>query len=259
MDLKDFGRQLSTLWQNKQLGHFYIFISPVWPQDIVTAPPFDFISKVLAQDPAQLKAHPDVFIAAPRAKGNYTVEDLEAQGLFSFFALKSFQGGARFVVIPHAEQLSEVILNKLLKTLENPPPHTTIFFLAAQEKFPATIISRANVWRAASDPAAFASSALALGADLSQALRGFFQGTTSWSVLQEALKAEPQAEASLLAWMADILATYPAPHYQITQQLQADWQLALTAQKWHRPLAPLFYVLLTQIRTHLPAAAQSLA
>ena len=157
-----------------------------------------------------------------------------------------------------AEQLGEVILNKLLKTLENPPPHTTIFFLATQENFPATILSRANIWRSTPPATAMAAPTVALGPELQKALQGFFQGTTTWSVLQETLKAQPEAEAALLAWISWALAHYPASNYAKAQQLQTDWQQALHAQKWHRPLAASFYILLTGMRQHLPDAPQSL-
>ena len=252
MDLKDFDQQLLGLWQQHHLGHFYIFLDPTWPGDLEKGPPFVFMRQVLKQD--RPSTHPDVLVTAPPAKGHYTVEDLEAQGLFNFFDLKSFQGGPRFVVIPQADQLSEVILNKLLKTLENPPPQTTIFFLATHEHFPATILSRANLWRAASR----AISPVALGLDLQKALQGFFHGSTPWSVVQEALKAHPAAETALLQWISAALASADFPHYAQAQQLQADWQRTLLAQKWHRPLGPSFYLLLTGIRQYVPSAAQSL-
>ena len=259
MNLADFNQQLFQLWTQQRLGHFYILLSSFWPsgEDFSSAP-YPFIAQVLKGAANTLADHPDVLTVRPNAKGNYTVEDLEKQGLFSFFALKSFQGGERFVVFPQAERLGEVILNKLLKTLENPPPATTIFFQAAQENFPATIISRAAVWKATATAQGKAAQTLAFGPDVQRALRGYWQGTTKWSVVQEALKANPAAETALLAWISQVLAAYPAPNFALAQQFTADWQMALAAKKWHRPLHASFYVLLSGLRQHLPQALESL-
>lgn len=258
--MRDWGQHLATLWAQHTLGHFYILVRPDWPQDLtpINAPtvvPFSFIADVLKITPAQLAHHPDFLFLRPQ-KDHYTIGDLENGGLFSFLELVSFARGHRFIVFAQADQLSEIILNKLLKTLENPPPHTTIFFLSQRDNFPATILSRAAVWRATNALHSLAETTLALGPELRKALQDFWAHQRSWSFLQETLRHHPERENALAQWILQKMSD--VEDFAALNQLQQDWQAAEKAQAMHRPKAVAFYLLLTGLRQHLPQAPAEL-
>ena len=256
----DWDQHLRKLWAQHTLGHFYILADPSWPTKMELAQlgqraPFPFMASVLNVDPAHLIDHPDFLFLRP-LKERYTLTDLENAGLFSFLELASFAQGHRFIVFAQAERLSEIILNKLLKTLENPPPQTTIFFLGQKENFPATILSRAALWRKSADLNVLAQNDLALGPELRQALQDFWAHQRSWSFIQEMLHHHPEREAALLKWIFPKIGLIE--DYKALQQLQLDWQAAEKAQELHRPKVASFYILLTGLRQHLTSTQAKL-
>ena len=255
----DVNQYLQNLWTQHRLGHFYILVNSDWPKDWATppvSPPFALIAQALNVALPNVERHPDFLLLRPR-KDRYTLPDLAEAGLFTFLELVAFGQGGRFIVFTAAEKLSEIILNKLLKTLENPPPQTTIFFLSTTENFPATILSRAAVLRMkAPSTTAQAEEELALGPELRAALRDFFTQARSWSFLQETLRLHPEQEAALAQWILRQMSK--VEDYTVLTQLQKDWQAAEQAQALHRPSAASFYLLLTELRQHLPSAASLL-
>lgn len=77
-------------------------------------------------------------------KKNYSIKDNELGELFSFMEYGAMELPWRFAVIEDPHKLSNTYLNKLLKTLEEPAPNTTVFFLNnTDEQFLDTIESRA--------------------------------------------------------------------------------------------------------------------
>ncbi len=75
-----------------------------------------------------LMDHPDVLvITGVEEKKDYTVED--AVLMEKFFSWKAVQSKRKFVVIPEAHRLTEILANKWLKLLEEPPVTATIFLL----------------------------------------------------------------------------------------------------------------------------------
>lgn len=77
-------------------------------------------------------------------KKNYSLKDKELSELFSFMEYGAMELPWRFAVIEDPHKLSPTYLNKLLKTLEEPAPRTSVFFLNhTKEQFLDTIHSRA--------------------------------------------------------------------------------------------------------------------
>lgn len=70
----------------------------------------------------------------------------EIEAILSRFSLKSFEGGAKVLIVWNAQKLNTAASNKLLKFLEEPPEKTTILLLApsTQDLLP-TILSRTQL------------------------------------------------------------------------------------------------------------------
>ncbi|OGP91773.1 MAG: DNA polymerase III subunit delta' [Deltaproteobacteria bacterium RBG_16_54_18] len=67
----------------------------------------------------------------------------QVRGLQQEIAFKPFEARWRVVIIDGAERLTRASANALLKTLEEPPPQTTLILIAAAiEGLPATVLSR---------------------------------------------------------------------------------------------------------------------
>ncbi len=74
----------------------------------------------------------------------YTVH--EAANIVRKLSLKSFEGGYKVMVIWMAEMIGEVVANKLLKIVEEPPANTLFFFVSnSSENILNTILSRVQV------------------------------------------------------------------------------------------------------------------
>jgi DNA polymerase III delta prime subunit len=87
--------------------------------------------------------HPDVLvITGVEDKKDYTV--LDATQMEKFFSWKAVQSQRKFVVIPEAHRITQILANKWLKVLEEPPVTATIFLLNPRRiKLLPTIQSRA--------------------------------------------------------------------------------------------------------------------
>ncbi len=94
-----------------------------------------------------LMDHPDVLvITGIEEKKDYTVED--ATILEKFFSWKAIQSQRKFVVIPEAHRITQIIANKWLKLLEEPPVNATIILLNPRRiKLLPTIQSRSLALR----------------------------------------------------------------------------------------------------------------
>ncbi len=145
--MKDTHNFLLKKWKQKELAHFYIMKSP---EDIsLDAFSFferwieNFLTSILVEDPIILKTkkqinqiikngHPDILFIKPKSKQNkYTWENFN--DFFSFLNLKKFELSHRFIFISDIHLISEILCNKLLKSLEEPPSQTTIFFLQTKQ------------------------------------------------------------------------------------------------------------------------------
>lgn len=82
-------------------------------------------------------------------EGRLMVRIDQVRHLLQQLRLKSFRGGWRSVFFWHGEKLNLQSANALLKTLEEPPTQT-IFWMSVPyiDALPATVRSRAQIWRA---------------------------------------------------------------------------------------------------------------
>ncbi|NLB59938.1 MAG: hypothetical protein GX806_02505, partial [Lentisphaerae bacterium] len=92
----------------------------------------------------QLKQHihPDLLWVEPQKKTR-TIQKEQVQQIQEHVLQTSLVGGWKAIVLLHAERLHEMAANKLLKTLEEPPPRCLFLLLSGNPEFlPSTIISR---------------------------------------------------------------------------------------------------------------------
>ena len=91
--------------------------------------------------------HPDVHTVVPE-KGKQQIGVGVMRGVLDTVAVKSFEDGAKVILIPQAERMNAAAQNCLLKTLEEPPERTVFFLITDQ---PAallpTVVSRCRVVR----------------------------------------------------------------------------------------------------------------
>jgi hypothetical protein len=87
--------------------------------------------------------HPDLLIIKKEKKtSDYTAQDLNE--LWPFIEYRPLNSQKQFIVIPHAEQLTDHSANKMLKILEDTPAYVCFFLITSEiEKMLPTIISRA--------------------------------------------------------------------------------------------------------------------
>ncbi len=90
----------------------------------------EFAEKLLAlpfpgQAVRQLRQHADIRWLEPESKSRQ-IRIEEIRGLIEFIGLTSYAGGWKAGVILFADRLNENAQNALLKTLEEPPPHSLL-------------------------------------------------------------------------------------------------------------------------------------
>jgi len=104
------------------------------------------------EDGAALSHHPDLRILEP--DGNRIKVD-QIRGLQRDLSLVAHEGGWRVAVILEADRLGTAASNALLKTLEEPPPSTSLLLVAdVAETLPVTVRSRSTRLRFLPDPEA---------------------------------------------------------------------------------------------------------
>lgn len=142
-------------FKKKRLAHFYIVNAPSsierpedflknWVNGLLTQVLMD--SRNFSEHDAERVlelGHSDILVIEKETpETGYKVEDFNEFIRFQNF--NNFELPHRFVVIHNAHNISEIISNKLLKTLEEPQDGTTILFLNPTNKhFIQTIESRA--------------------------------------------------------------------------------------------------------------------
>ena len=139
-----------------ELAHFYVLEVPLPEEDAAIALMdfcHNFIRKYFQEIEGQkhpvnsLMDHPDVLVlTGVEEKKDYTVED--AAILSKFFSWNAVQSKRKFVVIPEAHRITQILSNKWLKILEEPPVDATIFLLNPRRiKLLPTIQSRSLTLR----------------------------------------------------------------------------------------------------------------
>lgn len=91
--------------------------------------------------------HPDVHTITPE-KGKKTIGVDALREAIEEVATRSFEDGAKIMLVPEAERMTPAAQNCLLKTLEEPPEGTVFFLITDQPgALLATIVSRCRVVR----------------------------------------------------------------------------------------------------------------
>lgn len=86
--------------------------------------------------------HPDAIMINPEETGKQ-IKIAQVRELIEYVSLKSFSGKRKIAIIEPAEAMNRSTANALLKTLEEPPPQSTLFLLSYRpERLPITIRSR---------------------------------------------------------------------------------------------------------------------
>lgn len=211
-------QQLSQLAQRQQLHHALLFtgIDGVGKQQLAA----DLAALLLCSTPSGMVAcgqckhcllvraghHPDLFtVSAEQSIGVDAIRQLSL-----FMQSSPQQGGARVVLMPAAEQMTEAASNALLKTLEEPGRNS---FLLLQSAHPGqllpTILSRTQQWFV---PAVSA------------------QQTQRWLEQQVQAPLDP----SLLAFVLDYAAGAPLRALALLQSGHASqlWQLLIELNQY---------------------------
>lgn len=155
---------LINKWKNETLGHFYILRAPLSdkaPKECLNHWVLDFLKVALERDGlSELSqiSHPDVHIiekSSENPKGQYTwsKEHSDFKNFLSFMDYKRVSLKRKIVVITDGHLLTEIICNKILKSLEE-AKETSIFLLMPNPKaLLETIESRAITINLRSDKA----------------------------------------------------------------------------------------------------------
>ena len=131
-------------WRNGKLAHFYILKAPHGVEDpsaFLEKWPLHFLGKIIKQEKGiEVKDkeriftnYPDILAINPASPTeNYRIDDFSP--FFSFLGFKNYEFSWRFIIIFDSHKINEQLSNKLLKSLEEPTPNTTIFFLRPDPK-----------------------------------------------------------------------------------------------------------------------------
>lgn len=135
-----FIERLKVLYQNQKLAHFYVLQMQGQDQQAKTI-------QALAQS-FSIKTsgnsieHPDFLTLRPEGK-SYLTEQADFNEYMRSWEFRPTNLNYRFFIFTDAHLISETILNKMLKQLEEPPVWSCIFFLnPSSKKLLATIESR---------------------------------------------------------------------------------------------------------------------
>ena len=80
-------------------------------------------------EPAKLRQHVDIHWIEPESKSRQIRVDEQIRPLIEFFGLTSYEGGWKAAVILFADRMNANAQNALLKTLEEPPPHSLLILV----------------------------------------------------------------------------------------------------------------------------------
>ncbi|MCO4794780.1 MAG: hypothetical protein KC493_13760 [Bacteriovoracaceae bacterium] len=153
---------LYNQWKDSKLAHFYIFeahASVNKKQVFLKKCINDFLvqtlqnQKNISKTQAQgllTSGHGDILFIRKSDKKSieYTQKSGDLEPLFKFLTFTNLELKQRFIIVEDAHLISKQLSNKLLKSLEEPSPRTTIIFLADKtNQFLPTILSRAILWK----------------------------------------------------------------------------------------------------------------
>ncbi len=131
---------LSKKIRSDNLAHFYI-IEPERKDEQDYS--YQWLTSLLESslETTHLENDPDIMLLNAQSDKNYSSEDITA--IHEFMHYPAGKLSRKFLLINKAHLLSEINLNKLLKTFEEPPVKTSIFLINNHKiKLLPTILSR---------------------------------------------------------------------------------------------------------------------
>ena len=158
--------------------------------------------------------HPDMLVLNP-SEQKYLLEDFAP--FFSFLGLKKFAYRHRFIIIHQGELLSPLLANKLLKSLEDTPAHTTILMLVtASAQLLATLASRGVKIDLAFSPQ------LQHGEQLvEEQMTKYCQQQMTLSEILHACKGDKQREEAIFTWALNFCLARQSNYQEKNSWLQA--------------------------------------
>ncbi len=126
--------------KNKNLGHAYLFFGPEMIGKKVFAT--DLFKIINGREATN--NDPDFKLIFPRIlEGETKIYIDDVREIKSFLSLKPFYGPYKIVVIDNADRMTDDASNALLKTLEEPAPHSIIILVTSKPKLLLpTVLSR---------------------------------------------------------------------------------------------------------------------
>lgn len=150
---------------------------------------------------------------------NLTIYADEINDINEKFALKSFEGGSKFLIIWHADQMNVAAANKFLKFLEEPPAKTYIILIAesTQDILP-TILSRTQIVEVPriSDEDLAENLTAKFSDNLSNIDSIVFQAQGNWSIAQKLLateNADVEFEDLFIRWVREAFQVKKKPEF----------------------------------------------
>jgi DNA polymerase-3 subunit delta' len=167
------------------------------------------------------RQHPDLLGIHP-SEDSRQIRIEQIRDLAAELALTSHQGGYKVGIISPADALNRFAANALLKTLEEPPPHTLLILVASQPSLlPATILSRCQRIR-------IRAPARSEALEWLEAARG----PGDWNAILDALGEAPFLAAEVDAAAIPAVATET---FRTLAELEAGGaDPAATAERWSR-------------------------
>lgn len=117
--------------KNGRFSHAYLFTGPAMTGKKLFAE--NLFKKANGRDTAE--NNPDFKLIFPRVlEGETKIYIDDIRDIKSFLSLKPYYGPYKFVVIDNADRMTDDASNALLKTLEEPAPHSIIILVTANPK-----------------------------------------------------------------------------------------------------------------------------
>jgi hypothetical protein len=132
--------RLQSLYSKQKLAHFYVLQMQGADQQSQLAE--ELAKAFTGQEPASALQHPDILVLKPEGK-NYLGQQDDFTEYMRSWEFRPTNLSYRFFIFTDAHLLSDNILNKMLKQLEEPPAWSCILFLnPSGKKLLQTIESR---------------------------------------------------------------------------------------------------------------------
>lgn len=180
--------------------------------------------------PACLKvqngSHPDLSIVEPEV-GKKTVSIDTIRALLLAAALQPQEGRYNIFLLPNAQMLTPEAANALLKTLEEPAPHTILLLTASDEQLlPTTIVSRCQVLPAALVNAQEIQAALMtrwnIARERAQELSTLAAGRPGWAITASQNQELEEQRSSWFQLMVTLCESGPTQRIKIAAQVARD-------------------------------------